>query len=696
MTKGKGLGLGVLFSVGARRRPTGWLGMLITPLAVALAFWVIAAAAFIVIQPWTLSIVFLSGMMTLAFLTVGATPSSGPRPTLLDWTLSLASAAVGVYFTLHAGLIEHRIVLLDPLTEWDLVFGWALIVLTLEITRRTTGLGLMLVVLVFIAYNLLGHRLDGVLKHGYIDLQHFVEITVFTTDGILGLPVRVAATYAFLFVLFGTVLMYAKGGDFFYDFAAALSGRQPGGPAKIAVVSSGLYGMVSGSPTSDVVTTGSITIPIMKRLGYDGALAGAVEVSASTGGSLMPPVMGSAAFLMAEYTGLDYSAIAVSALFPALLYYLSIFAQVHFRSLKLGLQPLAEDAIPRVVPTLKSGGLFLIPLAVLTVVLLVGYTPTLVAVIGTASILAVVMLRVEGGVALTGDVRRLAETAFRSIPLVVLVVGLAIETPLHWLAVAVTGSAFLVALVRRFLLRRKIKIGLIDGYRALADTAARMIPVAGACAAAGLVIGGITMTGLAAKFAHVVYGMTDAQVFPALLVAAALTIVLGLGMPTPSAYILAALLMGPLMLQLKMPLMGSHMFLLYFAVMSAITPPVAVAAYAASSIAEDNPIHIAALAVKFSLAAFLVPFAFIYQPGLLLEGTWYQVVIACVTAGFGVLLLALAAEGHWRAPVPWWGRIALAAAGLSFLSHSVEAMVAAAVVVAALWFVPVSGLRRIA
>jgi TRAP-type uncharacterized transport system fused permease subunit len=221
-----------------------------------------------------------------------------------------------------------------------------------------------------------------------------------------------------------------------------------------------------------------------------------------------------------------------------------------------------------------------------------------------------------------------------------------------------------------------------------------MIPVAGACAAAGLVIGGITMTGLAAKFAHVVYGMTDAQVFPALLVAAALTIVLGLGMPTPSAYILAAMLMAPLLTQLHVPAMGGHLFLLYFAVMSAITPPVAVAAYAASSIAEDNPIRIAMLAVKFALGAFIVPFAFVFQPGLLLDAAWYQIATSCVTAAIGVILLALGVEGYWKAPVPWWGRIVLVAGGLCFISPFFEAMAAAVAVIAVMWFLPDSGLRR--
>ena len=561
------------FSVGVRRRPSGRLAWFISAFGVVLSVYVISAAIFFIIQPWTLGAIFFSGMMTIGFLTVGAFEHSDTSaPSLLDWGLSLLSAVGGVYFALNAGIIEQRIWPLDPLTDWDMFFGSVVFVLTVELARRGTGLGLTLVALMFVAYNLLGHLLGGVLHHGYIPFEHIMDKLVYTTDGVFGLPIRVAATYAFLFVLFGTMLQAVGGGDFFFDISSAISGRRPGGAAKIAVISSGLYGMVSGSPTSDVVTTGSITIPIMRRLGYPRALAGAVEVAASTGGSLLPPVMGSVAFLMADYTGLDYSEIAIAAAIPALLYYLCIYAQVHFRSLRMGLQSMEEEGIPRVLPTLKEGGLFIVPLVVLTVALLEGYTPTMVAVFGTLTVLGVGMVR------------------------------------------------------------KKSRIGPIGIVGVLAETAFRMVPVAGAVAAAGLIIGGITMTGLAGKFAHLIFQLTEARVFPTLLLAAAVTIVLGLGMPTPSAYILAAALMGPLLVgQLGLPMLAAHMFLLYYAVMSAITPPVAVAAYAASSIAEANPLAIAGMAVKFSLAAFIVPFGFIYTPGLLVIGSWIEVLSAVVT-----------------------------------------------------------------
>jgi TRAP transporter 4TM/12TM fusion protein len=599
----------IWFSVGVRRRPHGWLAWCVTPLAVALAVYVITAATFVIMAPWALVAVFLMGIMGIAFLTVGAMPSSNPdHPSVLDYALALASFATGIYFFFKAPEIVDRISLLSPLSHWDLIFGVLTVLLTVEITRRTTGAGLMTVVLIFIAYNFFGHLLGGVLQHGQIDWVHFLDIMVYTTDGIMGLPARVAATYAFMFVLFGVVLYFAKGADFFFDFAASISGGRPGGPAKVAVISSGMYGMISGSPTADVVTTGSVTIPVMKKLGYKPAVAGAIEVAASTGGSIMPPVMGSAAFIMAEYTGIEYRDIAIAALLPALLYYVCVYAQVHFRAIRLGLQGLDPAQIPTLLSTLKKGGLFFIPLVVLTGALLYGYTPTMVAIYGAIAVIVV--------------------------------------------------SQF----------RRETRLGPIDLWNALADTTYRMVPVAGATAAAGLVIAGITMTGLASKFAHVIYAITSASQLFALAVGAALTIVLGLGMPTPSAYILAAVLMGPLMVQLHIDVLPGHMFLLYFAVMSAVTPPVAVAAYAASSIAEDNPMAIAGHAVKLCLAAFVVPFVFVFGPELLWQGPLWKTVITFGTAAIALVFLAAAIERYSKWADSWWTRGMLTVGALCMIT----------------------------
>ena len=602
------------FSVGARRRPQGIYYWVFTPFAVAVGIYVISAATFIIIAPWTLTVLFFSGIAALGFLTTGAFEHSvSERPTVIDVVLALLIVAAGIYFGFKASEIVERIVLLDELTNWDIFFATLVFVLTLEVTRRSTGLGLTTLVLIFVVYNLWGDQLNGVLQHGKIDYVHFIEITVFTTDGIFGLPLRVAATYAFMFVMFGTLLQACKGSEFFFDFAAAISGRRPGGPAKVAVISSGMYGMVSGSPTSDVVTTGSITIPIMKRLGYRGAYAGAIEVAASTGGSIVPPVLGTAAFIMVDFAGVEYRDIAIAALIPAILYYVSIYSQVHFSSLRLGLGGLSEERIPRFIATMRNGGLFFVPLIVLTVALLQGYTPTMVGVFGSFTVLVVSILKAE------------------------------------------------------------TRIGLLDLLNVLSETCYRMVPVAGACAAAGLVIGGITMTGLAGKFAHLVYGITEAQMLPTLALTAVVTIVLGMGMPTPSAYILAAALMTPILAKLGIPTMGAHMFVLYYAVMSALTPPVAVAAYAASSIAEDNPLYIALLAVKFALAAFIIPFAFVYGPELLMNGAPSEILFSLVTAISGLIFIAAAVEGYLTEPLSVIIRLIMAAGGLALVAPNIVA-----------------------
>jgi TRAP transporter 4TM/12TM fusion protein len=606
------------FSVGCRRKPVGWLKHAVTIWGAAIAFFVIYCAINF-IDPWRLSATFLCAMMMLVFLMVGASPRSDPvTPSFFDWVLSAIGLATLIYASIHAERIVNRIQLMDELTTPDLLFATGLFVLTLEATRRTTGFGLTSVVVVFILYNFFGHLLEGVLNHGYIDYNHFLDIMVFGLDGVLGLPIRVAASYAFLFVLFGAVLHVAKGGEFFFDLAAAISGKQTGGVAKIAVVSSGLYGMVSGSPTSDVVTTGSITIPMMKRMGYSGALAGAVEVSASTGGSLLPPVSGSAAFMMAEYTGIEYRDIAISAVLPAILYYVSVYAQVHFRSVKLRLVGLDASLIPPMMQTLKNGVLFMVPLFVLTIALLIGYTPTTVALFGTVTLLATAAVKPETRVGL----KLFVETA--------------------------------------------------------AETSIRMVTVTGACAAAGLVTAGLTMTGLVGKFAHIIYGITDKALFPTLLLGAVFTIVLGLGMPVVSAYFLAALLLGTLFTDIGVPMMAAHMFLLYYAVMSAITPPVAVAAYAASSIAEDNPLLIAALAVKFAIAAFIVPFSFVYSTELLMFGSWYSILAAFGTAAVGLVMIAAAVEGQFRGPLPAWSRLLVVGGGLCLIVHDMTTTVVGA------------------
>ncbi len=610
-----------LFATGASRRLSGAYARFAKPLAALITVGIVVTTTIWIVDLFAMTVVFLGAVLSLVFLSIGASPDSDPdRIPWLDAVLAGLALATSIYLFLEVERIAQRIALLDVLTPLDFFFGSTLLLLTLEATRRTVGLGLTLILLGFLAYNLWGDVLPGVFGHGKIDYTHFLDILVFTTDGIFGVPVRVALTYVFLFGLFGAFLHRAGGGEFFFNVAAAVSGKSPGGPAKIAVVSSGLYGTISGSPTADVVTTGSVTIPMMKRLGYSGTLAGGVEVAASTGGSILPPVMGSAAFLMAEFTGIPYQSIVIAAIVPALLYYLCVYLQVHLRSLRLGLHGVDPATIPPLRQTLRQGGLFAVPLVALVSALIAGYSPQYVAAFATLSIIGVAM--------------------FQS----------------------------------------STRLGVRDLYEVLAETTVRVAPAVAACAAAGLVVGGITMTGLAAKFTDMIFMLTGKQALLSLAVAAAVVIVLGMGMPVPSVYILAAVLIAPALTKLGISTMSAHLFLLYFASLSAMTPPVAVAAFAAAPIAQANPLGIGTTAVRFSLVAFLVPFAFAYSEEILLRGPGLAVVLHVAAAVLAVVCLGIALEGFLRREVGAILRLLLAGSGVALFAYEWRVQAVAGVV----------------
>ena len=595
------MSLGGFFSSGFTRQPQGLVGYVLTAYAALFVLWSAYAAVFSRLDALVLVTLFLSFMLVLVFSTIAAgseRPEDDPdRVPVYDWVFVLCSICCGFYFALNADAIATRITLLDPLSFNDITFASLLIILCLEVCRRTVGLLLTGIVVCFMVYNLYGHVLPAPFGHGYIGFEHFLDIMIFTTDGLFGTPLRVAATYVLLFVLFGTFLANAGGGEFFNNLAASVAGARVGGPAKIAVVSSGLYGTISGSPTSDVVTTGSITIPMMKKIGYPATVAGAVEVAASTGGSILPPVMGSAAFIMAEYTGIPYLDIVVASALPALLYYFSVYSQVHFTSVRLGLKGLDKSAVPPLSQTMKNGGLFMVPLAAIVWALFEGYSPTFVALFGAVAVIAISFFRKQTRLSVTRIVQTLAETG------------------------------------------------------------RRLAPVVGACTAAGFVIGGITMTGLAAKLSALVFLMTGDAIWLTLVVAAIMTIILGMGMPTVSSYILAAVLIGPLLIKLGLPEMAAHLFLLYYAVLSAITPPVAVAAFAAASIADDNPMKISFKGVQFAVGAFLLPFFFVLDPALLGEGSVIEVTWATLRAVLAFLLISVASAGCFNSPLGAFQRL---------------------------------------
>jgi TRAP transporter 4TM/12TM fusion protein len=597
--------LSLLFTVGTPRKPRGAVRHVLVAYAALVAGSVLYGNFVVFVQPWTLAALFMASVFALIFVLVPASGRAHPeRPSGIDWLLCAASIAILIHFSSSAHRIVDRIPNIDQLTAVDRIAGTAFVLLALEATRRTTGVGLTIVVLIFMAYNFFGHRLDGVLGHSHIDLETFLDNTVFGVYGLNGVVARVAASYAFIFIMFGVLLTRSGGGVFFFNIAAALTGRTAGGPAKIAVVSSGLYGMISGSAVADVVTTGSITIPIMKRNGYTPEFAAAVETTASTGGSLMPPVMGAAAFVLVEYTGVPYAEVAFAALGPAVLYYLAVYFQLHFRAKRYGMGGLDGALIPRPSASIRDGGLFVVPLVSLIVAVAMGYTAIFAALMASISVLIVAALRPA------------------------------------------------------------TRIGPVALYNCLGETTFRMVVITGAVAAAGLVIGGITMTGLAQKVSFLVGFATSHHLFLTLAVAAVVTLILGMGMPTVSAYILAAVLIGPILEELSIPKLPAHMFILYFAVLSALTPPVAVAAYAAAGLAEANPIKTAAISVRLGLIAFVVPFGFVFAPTLLLLGDPLEIALALVSAAFGVVLASAAIEGFLHTAMSGWARLVVGLAGV--------------------------------
>jgi TRAP transporter 4TM/12TM fusion protein len=598
-----------LIGTGPRRRPDGVLGHFVTGFSVLIAIYTVYAATLSTWDMLARTIVFLSLMFTLLFLLVGSGPNArADRPSVIDFMLAAFSFICMVFFVHEMDAIAQRITLFHPLPTSYWFFGYGILFLSVEAARRTVGPGLTALVVVFLAYNLWGHHFEGPLRHGYISYAHLVDVSVFTSDGLFGAPIQVSATYAFMFVMFGTLLERAGGGAFFFDLAAALTGRQTGGPAKVAVVSSGLFGMISGSPTADVVTTGSVTIPVMRRLGYPKEVAGGIEVAASTGGSILPPVMGSAVFIMAEFTGIPYVSIAFAAAFSAILYYASVFLQVDLRSRRTGAGMLDADTLPRAWPVLVSGWPYIIPLTVLVAALVMHYSPTYVALYG--------------------------------------IMALMVSWVIRW---------------------RTFTLGKFLG--AIAQTTSSMVTVVGACAAAGMIVGGITMTGLSGKVSELLVLIAGSSDLLTLILAGGMTIMLGMGMPTPAAYALAAALLAPTLIGVYgYELMQAHMFLLYFAVLSAMTPPVAVAAYAASGIADANPILIAAAACKLAVAAFLMPFAFMYAPGVLMEGGLLTILIDCLRSLVMVLAIAVAAEGFWRARLNGLHRWGLAIGGVMMIA----------------------------
>ncbi len=523
------------------------------------------------------------------------------------WTdgilILLTLTAIG-YLFLNYDYIITRYALVHPLSGADLGFGILLTLLLIEASRRVIGPALPLTAGVFLVYAYTGPYLPGLLHHQGFDTEMIVDQLYLTTEGIFGMPLGVSATYVILFIIFGTFLEKSGTGQLFMDFASAITGWTRGGPGKISCISSALFGTISGSAVANVMVDGWLTIPLMKRTGFKPPFACAVEATASTGGQLMPPVMGAAAFVMSEFTGVPYITICLYAMIPALLYYLSLFMSIHFEAGRMGLKGIPKEELPRIKNVLAARGHMFIPLGVIVYMMIAGYTPMYACIYST---LAVVVLS---------------------------------------------------------FLRKQTRMGFWTLVKALEESAKNTLGVAAACACAGIVIGVINLTGIGLKFTSFVLFLSADSLIPALVLTMIAGIILGMGMPTTPAYIVQAALLIPALIKLGVMNIAAHMFVFYFSTISAITPPVAMAVYAAAGIGKASLWPTGLWAMRIAATGFVVPFMFVYGTSLLFIGSGFDIFTSAISASFGVVALAAGMMGWFVRRVNPWERLVLVAAAL--------------------------------
>ncbi len=575
--------------------------------ALAVGLWAVAQREWFADQPdpaiWEGPSQALLAASVLGILSSWFIKRRRPGVPLADWALMLASAGVAVYLVYNIGALQFRAGVMP--TKPDYLVSMAGVLLILELTRRVTGLALVAISLVFIAYAFLGPYLPGFLSHSGYRAERFFSY-LYTDSGILGPTTAVSSTYIVLFITFAAFLQVSKVGDYFINFAFAIAGRARGGPAKVAVFASGLMGMINGTSAGNVVATGSLTIPLMKRVGYSGRSSASIEAAASTGGQIMPPIMGAGAFIMAEVTGIPYTDIIVAALIPAVLYFVSVFLIVDFEAIKLGMRGLPEKDLPKFRALAKKVFLFL-PILILIGALFMGYSVIRAGTLGLASAMVVSWL-----------------TPYRMGPLAIL--------------------------------------------NALNISARMAIQLVAVCACAGIIVGVIGLTGVGLRFSSMLLALADTSQLLALIFAMGISILLGMGMPTTAAYAVAASVVAPGLVQLGIEPLVAHFFVFYYAVISAITPPVALAAYAGAAIAGTDPMRTSVTAFKTGLAAFIVPFMFFYSPTLLMVGDNFAIAQSVVTALFGIYLLAGGIVGMFNGPTPLPHRVVVLTAALAMIA----------------------------
>lgn len=592
---------------GKKRELEGAWKYIITALCLSLAaFQLYAAGSGLVDDKYVVS-VHLAVIILLIYLLFPATKhSSSKAPTVIDIILGLLSFCAALYVAVFAKKINAQ---MGIPTKMDLIFGVICLVLVLEATRRAIGMAMPIVACVFLLYAVFGRQIPGVFRHAGFTVSKIIKLLYLTDEGIFGTALNTSATYVVLFIFFGAIMSEIGMSKFLSNLALALAGGSVGGPAKVSALASGLMGTVSGSTSANVATTGVMTIPLMKSVGYAPEYAGAVECVASAGGQIMPPVMGAAAFLMAQFIGVQYSVIVFAAIIPAFLYYLCVWVSVELRARRQGLKTLEKDQIPKLGSTFGDYGHMAIPLIALIYFLNVkGYNPIYAA----------------------------------------------------WLSI-------LIAIVVSFF-RKSSRLTLRRFCRALENGVKGTMSVAIACACAGIVIGVISLTGFGLVFSLNIFKLALGIKFLALFLAMAASIILGMGLPTTACYIVTALTLAPALVNMGVPLLAAHFFVFYFAIMSTITPPVALSSFVAAGLAQSDPLKTGVSAFRLAIAGFIIPFMLVYKPALLLTGTTVPAVIYNLAiAIIGVIVLAMASEGYVMGVLKLWQRLILLACVIGLL-----------------------------
>ncbi|WP_053217703.1 TRAP transporter permease [Virgibacillus senegalensis] len=590
--------------------------------------------------------------LVLIFLLFPATKKgrSSGKIAWYDYILALLGFGVGAYWPLMYEEIVRRA---GDISQMDMIVGIIAVLLVLEATRRSVGLPITIIAVAFLAYAYWGRQMPGFLIHRGVNIDNLVQSMFFTTEGILGTPIAVSSTFIFLFLLFGSFLVKTGVGQYFNDLAVSLAGKRTGGPAKVAIFSSALQGTISGSSVANVVTSGSFTIPMMKRLGYRREFAGGVEAAASTGGQLMPPIMGAAAFLMIEFIGIDYWTIAKAAAIPALLYFTGVWIMTHFEAKRTGLKGLSDEEIPDRKQVLKKIYL-LLPIVAIVFFLSSGLSVMRAAIYGILTTILVGVLRED-------RFRKIYPIVFAAVFVLYLVYGFITGGPS-------VVSGLVAAAVATIIVSYFFDGNFKESVDALVDGARTALAVVAATAAAGIIVGVVTKTGLGLKLANSLVSLANEQILLTLFFTMVAAIILGMGSPTTANYVITSTIAAPAIILLGVGDLPAHLFVFYFGIVADITPPVALAAFAAAGIASGEPIRTGLNAAKIAIAAFIIPYMFVLQPQLLMiDTTALELIWILFTAVAGMIAIGAGLIGYWYRKVFWPERLFAVAGGLTLI-----------------------------